>query len=1069
MMKSIQGSKFLVFACASLFAMASPADSIDIREQPLPGALREFSDQTGLQLAYVATLARNKTSPGTQGRTDPDAALSELLEGTELEHQYVNSTTVAIGSARKAASRSRRATAGAAAVPQPVLMASRQQSSRAADDTNENGDADAQADEGGMLELPDLRVTGSRLATAAGQRINNVIVLTADDLARFGEATLERVLRQLPQNVGGVTEFGGANNTGDTTSGLGSRFGLGRLNGTANVSGASTINLRGLGERATLILVDGKRIGASGMLGGFSDISDIPLALVERVEILLDGASAIYGPDAIGGVVNVILRKDFQGVHASLRHTAPTGGGFSEQTFSLSGSYGWDSGSLTATLDYFRTSSQDATRSGIDFARPHAYFTDYGTIRAQRSFGNPDEEISPALTQAGIDAGTIGAGEVITVASVPTGQDGTGLTLADFLATANNPMLDEALETGLSLIPGSTRYNVRLDLSQEIGGGMELTAALQFAPRDTTSTNPHSRIDFQMPSENPANPISDVPLVRVSKKIAGFPDAEIEANGQNWTADLALDGTFGGWLSEWEWHAGVRHSRNELETTIRNELRSDEIQAALSGETLLDEGVYVGYPRRPRKDGLFLNPFGESLQAVNPADMLAGFVRPTQVNDTLTELTTINGYVRGDIARLPAGNMQLVAGVEYRDQFLGFSFRTTDTARTLVTNGANIVGFRNADTLEELEASRDTRAVYMELYTPLVGDLPGVQLLSATLAGRYESSGKWSYRTWQAGAAWQVIPGFRFRGSKATSFVTPALLTSAPVTVPPSTPWLLIDHGSFVFGSTAQIIEGANPDLQPEHGTVYSYGLEWTPVFASGFSGLTIGVGFSHSTIFDRINSPPLFGFFAVVNETLEARFPDVVERDAEGNITRLDVRAVNLAFEERSSVDARLGYRVDTRFGHFGARINVSRNRYHNTLHSQHDAELDPDALDRLVGEIIPEDSQRAAFYWEDRGMRLGLNFHHRSETRFEDGDRRQIRSVPPLVTNFFGSYDFAAGLFTAPGFLRNVVVDFGVNNVARKFTRRVVDGEDDNSRFTGLFNNSRGRTYYVQIRTVF
>lgn len=177
MKRPIQGCKFLVLACASLFAMAGLADSIDIREQPLPGALREFSDQTGLQLAYVATLARNKTSPGTQGRTDPGAALSELLEGTELRHQYVNSTTVAIGSARNAAPRSRQIPGDRAPVPEPVLMANLQQLSRAADDTNENEDADARAGEDEMLELPDLRVTGSRLATGAGQRINNVIVL----------------------------------------------------------------------------------------------------------------------------------------------------------------------------------------------------------------------------------------------------------------------------------------------------------------------------------------------------------------------------------------------------------------------------------------------------------------------------------------------------------------------------------------------------------------------------------------------------------------------------------------------------------------------------------------------------------------------------------------------------------------------------------------------------------------------------------------------------------------------------------------------------------------------------
>ena len=1029
----------LSFGAAGASAQDAEVLKLDIEPQQAGPALMELASSSGVQIMLPDQAGAEVEVEGLKGEYELEEALTALLTDTGLAYEFTSENVVLV---------------------QQSQQSEELQEVEAADDS-------AAAEEEEALELPVQTITGSRLETPAGQRIGNVIVLTAEDLARFGEATLERVLRQLPQNIGGSTEFGGANNTGDTTSGLGSRFGLGRLNGTANVSGASTVNLRGLGERATLILVDGKRIGASGLLGGFSDISDIPLALVKRVDILLDGASAIYGPDAIGGVVNVILRKDFKGVHASLRHAAPTGGGFSEQIVSLSGTYGWDSGSLTGTLNYFRTSSQDATRSGIGLAQPYAFFTDYGTVRAQRSFSNLDDEISPALTQAGIDAGLIGPEEVIFVASVPTGQDGTGLTVADFLATANNPMLDEALETGLSLIPGSTRYNARLDWLQKIPGGVQLTAALQYAPRDTTSTNPHSHLDFQVPPENPFNPFSDVRLVRVSKKVTGFPDSLIEGSGHNWTADLALDGNFDGWLSEWEWHAGVRHSRNELETTIRNELRGDEIQAALSGETSLNEaGMYAGFLRRPRDDGLYLNPFGESLQAVNPADMLAGFARPTQVNHTLTELTTFNGYVRGDIARLPAGNVQLVAGVERRDRSLSFSYRTTDTAHTLVTHGSNIVGFPGTETLEKQETSRDTRAAFVELYTPLLGGLPGVQLLSATLAGRQESSGQWSYRTWQVGAAWQVTPGFRFRGSKATSFVTPPLLTQAPLTVPPKRPWILVDHGVVFFSPATDIIQGANPDLQPEHGSVYSYGLEWTPRFAAG---LTIDVNFSHSTLYDRINRPPFFGFFAVVDQVLEARFPDIVTRDADGRITELDVRAVNLAFEERSGIDYRVDYRVDTSFGDFGVQVNVSRTRYHNTLHSQNDAELDPDALDRLVGEIIPEHSQRAAAYWEHRGLKLGLNFYHSSDTAFESGDGELVRSVPPLVTNLVGSFDFAGDWFQAPAFLRSVVVDFGVNNVARRFTRRVVDGVEDGYRVAGLFNSSRGRTYYVQIRKVF
>ena len=1023
----------LSLGSAGAKAQVAETLTLDIEAQPAGTALMELAGSSGVQILVSEEAGAKVEVEGLKGEYKLEEALATLLNDTGLSYEYASAN---------------------------VVLVQQAQQEEEADSAVEKEDE--------PLELKAQRITGTRLSRPATELTANVLVLTADDLARFGEATLERVLQQLPQNIGGASEFGGANSTDETSPGLGGRFLIDRLNGTANVTGASTVNLRGLGERATLILVDGKRIGSSGLLGGISDISSIPLAMVRRVEIQFDGASAIYGPDAVGGVVNVILKKDFDGVHGRLRHTAPTGGGFSEQTLSVSGTYGWGSGSLTGTLNHFRTSSQDSTRSGLDLARALGYYTNYGTIRAQRSYGNPEAEVSPALTQAAMVAGRVGPGEVVSSASPPSGQDGTGLTVADFVATANDPFFDETRETGLSLIPGSRRYTVRLDLSQEFAGGAQLTAALQYAPRDTTSTNPNHNLDLQMPDVNPYNPFPDVPFVRVSKKITGFPDTTMEASSDSWTANVAMDGTIDFGLSGWEWHLGARHSRNELETTVRDELRRDEIQAALRGQTVLDEtGAFAGsFNRRPRDDGKFLNPFGESLRAVNPADMLAGFLRPTQVNDTLTELTTFEGYMRGDIARLFAGNMQLVAGVERRGESLGFSFRTTDTGQTLVTNGANIVGFRNAENLEDRKTSRQTSAGFLELYVPLLADKPVVRLLSVTAAGRAESSGQYSYRTWQAGVAWQVFRGFRFRGSKATSFVTPPLVAQAPLTMPPSRPWLLFDNGQIIWGSPAVYIEGPNPELQPEHGTVYSYGLEWTPAFAAR---LNVGVNVSHSALYDRINRPPVFGPFAFVTPELEARFPDSVHRDANGAVTHLDVRSVNLAFEEHSSIDFRVDYRLETGLGEFGAQANVSRNRYHNTLHTQHDAEFNPAALDKLVGEIIPEHSQRAAVFWERRGLRLGLNFHHRSDTGFENGDGEFVRSVPPFLTNFVGSYDFAGGLLPVPRFLRSVIIDFGVNNVARKFTRRIVDGEEDNSRVAGLFNSSRGRTYYVQLRGVF
>ena len=143
-----------------------------------------------------------------------------------------------------------------------------------------------------QTEIEEVVVTGSRLQRTPGELAGKLITLDEDYIRSTGEVTLERVLRQRPQN----------------TNPSQGRYGSG-LNTATNFSGASTVNLRGLGSESTLILVDGKRIGHSGLLGGVSDVSQIPLSMVERIEVLLDGASAIYGSDAVGGVVNIITPK----------------------------------------------------------------------------------------------------------------------------------------------------------------------------------------------------------------------------------------------------------------------------------------------------------------------------------------------------------------------------------------------------------------------------------------------------------------------------------------------------------------------------------------------------------------------------------------------------------------------------------------------------------------------------------------------------------------------------------------------------------------------------------------
>ena len=190
-------------------------------------------------------------------------------------------------------------------------------------------DTDSDADEE-ALDLRDVRVTGSRLNRPPSELSRNLIVLDQDAIRASGELTLARVLRQLPQNVNG---------TGET---FGSELNLERT----KVSAASTVNLRGLGSEYTPILVDGRRIGYSGIFGGVTDISTIPLSMVERLEILLDGASAIYGSDAVGGFVNIITRKDYSGLDLDLNYGRPHKSGYDETRVSVSSGFGWDGGAV---------------------------------------------------------------------------------------------------------------------------------------------------------------------------------------------------------------------------------------------------------------------------------------------------------------------------------------------------------------------------------------------------------------------------------------------------------------------------------------------------------------------------------------------------------------------------------------------------------------------------------------------------------------------------------------------------------------------------------------------------
>lgn len=191
-----------------------------------------------------------------------------------------------------------------------------------------------------------VEVTGSRLAT--GDPTSRVIVISKEEIQARGVTSVEQLIRTLPQNVntiGAVTNErarGPLSNRG--------KVGVSQI-GSLGVSAA---NLGGLGAGNTLILVNGRRVaGAAGIEDGFANLNGIPLSAVERVEISIGGASAIYGADAIGGVINFILRKDFVGSTLTVQHEESSNDADNSRISLFSG-YSWGSGNISGTIDYSR-------------------------------------------------------------------------------------------------------------------------------------------------------------------------------------------------------------------------------------------------------------------------------------------------------------------------------------------------------------------------------------------------------------------------------------------------------------------------------------------------------------------------------------------------------------------------------------------------------------------------------------------------------------------------------------------------------------------------------------------
>nr|WP_313635049.1 TonB-dependent receptor [Brevundimonas diminuta] len=515
------GVAALAISSAAHAQPQTPAQiNFSIPAGPLGAALNAYASQAGRQLMFTSGQVAGRRTPGLSGRMTADAALDQLLAGSGL---------IAVQSSSGAW----------------VLQHSPK------DQLTE------------AVVVDDVVVTGT-LLRGPGDTPSPVTVIRRDDLDRTGRATVADALAALPQNYAG---------SGTPTTAL-----VGSDPMQSNSGLATGVNLRGLGPDSTLVLVNGRRMAGAGGRGDFADVSAVPTAAIERVDVLLDGASALYGADAVGGVVNIILRRDFDGQESRLRIGASKGGGESVIAAHTIGRT-WSTGQALLSYEFERQNPL----STMDRA-----YTATGDLRP---FGGTDHRTYYGVPGNIVRFDNATSAYVVTHAIRPR-ADGVARSPADFVAGQQNY---DNTRVGATLVPEFDRHAAYLYARQQIGSHLEFTGDLRLSQREfeTESLTPTT-----IATVTTANPHFVSPTGATTHSIAYSFGEDIGASRRSGQA-RSLGASLGARVflpADWEAEAFLTYGTERTVDESRGVLQSTYLQEAL-GNTADNPATVFSAPR----------------------------------------------------------------------------------------------------------------------------------------------------------------------------------------------------------------------------------------------------------------------------------------------------------------------------------------------------------------------------------------------------------------------------------------------------------------------------------------
>lgn len=882
------------------------------------------------------------------------------------------------------------------------------------------------------MKLEAVEVLGSRIRRVDVEGPSPVSDYGQDYIRATGAMNLADFLNTLPQTYGGIgagrgsapsdlnLEFGQRNENGfPATPFVGASPSLTPLGQT----GVSGVSLRGLGAGSTLVLVDGRRPPQSGQrnLGSstgqsFFDLNTIPLGLIERIEVITDGTSAIYGADAVAGVINIILKKNWVGTELSSSYKGAQHGGGHERSVNLTTGFATGKFRGTVSVDYYDRAPMYASQRNFSKNLDHrARIRGFNATTGAPIFGL-DNRIQfgyPATVQAsgGVVAGTFDAIPGIRVVLTPTGATTTPAVSA-FLPRTTVP----SGQTGtfvngqgqnptnvtdqLQLIPEAQRYGLGSNASYTFSSGLEAYANYRFSDSRgfATSLPAYTAGALMLAANNPFNQNVSIGMIHYE-----FGKISQRTKTQSHSFTTGLKGAIG---QTWRWDSGLSLSRSDLAQINRN----------------FNNAAFIAALQNPDATRRF-NPFIDVRNGAPSQAALYETMALFPTVDALSESFSGDFSANGDVFTIWGGDIKGAFGGSYDRA------KSTNDATTF-TPIAVPVGTRTI-----FKSTRDTYAAFGELMIPVFGKpnaLPGLRRFEVQLAARYQDEGDaGSNLVPKYGISWVPVRSLLIRGSFSQGFRAPSLTETQIATVPPLNTNVNDPRRGGV-STPVVVFRGPNPNLQAETSTNEFYGIVYEPQFVKG---LSLSANYYRTIQKDAIQS--LTQGTILNNERLFpgrvvrlAATPADIAANQPGAIENLTTYFVNFGEVRNESLDFTADYRLPwEKLGRWQLGANAS----HTLKASRKLAPNQPATDDTGDTYAPPEWKGTGSLFWNGGSWNASAMFSYlagfKSNTAGISGVP-QLQGAPAVrKLDLRAGYGFKNGVWR--GYGKDLRVSVGVGNV--------------------------------------